>query len=166
MAGWSEYFEEVGSFLRSLEQQLGYASESFTEYAVERIRNCVTNLSRIKQVLTDSIGDSSPSADPFVESYDHMCAELLDILSSLLSVWREYERNINFSSHEAQYIAPLEHSGRRGRPKFVIPKEQLVYLKSLNFTWSSIGSLLGVSRMTVYRRRVDCGMLSDPSNHR
>ncbi len=80
MAGWSEYFEEVGSFLRSLEQQLGYASESFTEYAIERIRNCFTNLSRIKQVLTRTIEDSSYSADPSFETYDHMCAELLDIL--------------------------------------------------------------------------------------
>ncbi len=93
-----------------------------------------------------------------------MCAELLDILSSLLSVWTDYERNINVSSHEVQYSAPLEHTGARGRPKFVIPKEQLVYLKSLNFTWSSIALLLGVTRMTIYRRRVDCGMLNNPLN--
>ena len=164
MAGWSEYFEEVGSFLHSLEQQIGYASESFTEYAVERIRMCISNVTRIKQVLSHAIENSSSSSDPVIERYDALCAELIDTLSSLLSVWREYESNISLTSHEARYTAPITHSGRQGRPKFVIPKEQLVYLKSVNFTWTSIASLLGVSRMTVYRRRAECGMLSDPAN--
>ncbi len=63
-----------------------------------------------------------------------------------------------------QYRAPVLHSGRRGRPSFIIEKEQLLYLRSASFSWSSISTLLGVSRMTLYRRRVECGMLAEPSN--
>ena len=73
MAAWSEYFEEVVSFLHSLER---YASESFTEYAVERIRMCISNVTRIEQVLSHAIENSSSSSDPVIERYDALCAEL------------------------------------------------------------------------------------------
>ena len=38
---------------------------------------------------------------------------------------------------------------------------QLEYLRSLLFSWTEISSLLGVSRMTVYRRRAECGLLEE-----
>ena len=38
-------------------------------------------------------------------------------------------------------------------------KIQLLYLSSLSFTWTEIASLLGVSRMTIYRRRCNFNML-------
>lgn len=34
----------------------------------------------------------------------------------------------------------------------------------MNFTWSEIAALLSVSRMTVYRRRLECGMVNEPAN--
>ena len=37
----------------------------------------------------------------------------------------------------------------------------LEYLNSLGFTWTEMSVLLGVSRMTIYRRRRDYGMLDD-----
>ena len=133
MAGWCEYFTEIGSFLQHLEQQLGYASEAYTEYAIERLSMCITNVTEIKEVFSCSLeasADLDSDADSCIQSYDLMCDELLDILSSLLSIWKDYERNIRITSQEAIYSAPLEHSGRRGRPKFVISKEQLLYLRS------------------------------------
>ena len=39
----------------------------------------------------------------------------------------------------------------RGRPRFDISKEQLLYLYSFSFSWSDIAKVLGVSRMTIYR---------------
>ena len=47
----------------------------------------------------------------------------------------------------------------RGRPKYLITSEQLEYLVSLRFSWNEISALLGVSRMTLYRRRREFGML-------
>ena len=49
----------------------------------------------------------------------------------------------------------------RGRPKFEIMKEQLEYLHSMNFSWTQIAELLGVSIMTIYRRRREFGILGD-----
>ena len=53
---------------------------------------------------------------------------------------------------------------QRGRPRFEIPKEQLVYLSSLSFSWTDISRMLRVSRMTIYRRRVEYDLVRDPGN--
>ena len=57
------------------------------------------------------------------------------------------------------YHSLTSSTGRRGRPRFDISRDQLEYLFSMSFTWTDITTLLGVSRMTVYRRRLEYGML-------
>ena len=61
------------------------------------------------------------------------------------------------------YQAPLIRSSRpqRGRPRFDIGGDQLQYLSGMGFSWANIARLLGVSRMTVYRRRRELGMTTD-----
>ena len=51
-------------------------------------------------------------------------------------------------------------SSRRGRPRFEVPQEQIEYLRYLSFSWTSIALMLGVSRMTVYRRKREYGISS------
>ena len=48
-------------------------------------------------------------------------------------------------------------SGLAGRPKFVIPRTQLLYLIENRFTVGRIAKMLGVSERTVYRRMVEYG---------
>ena len=48
---------------------------------------------------------------------------------------------------------------RRVNGKLEIKKEQIEYLWSLSFSSTDIAKLLGVSRMTLYRRREEFGML-------
>ena len=74
---------------------------------------------------------------------------LSGILGSFLSLWVQYKESLE-SASEPSYTVPLEHSGRCGRPRFVVSREQLEYLCSLSFSWMDIASLLGMSRMTVY----------------
>ena len=61
-------------------------------------------------------------------------------------------------------LSTVKHStfNRPSRPKFYVTKEQLEYLSSMS-SWTQIAKFLGVSRMTVYRRRVEFGLLSDPT---
>ena len=42
-----------------------------------------------------------------------------------------------------------------GHPRFDVTVEQLEYLSSLSFTWAKIAQLLGISRMTLYRKRLE-----------
>ena len=50
------------------------------------------------------------------------------------------------------YRAPVRHTGSVGRPAYEISREQLMLLRSCFFSWSTIASILGVSRWTIHRR--------------
>ena len=108
--------------------------------------------------------DELPNDDPqtrAVHQLEGRLSELIDILWELVIMWRQYHETIESTSYGVQYVAPLVHSNHRGRPHFLISRNQLEYLRSLSFTWSQISSLLGVSRMTIYRRREEFGMLDE-----
>ena len=49
------------------------------------------------------------------------------------------------------YRVPVVHTGRQGRPRFYVTREQLGYLASLSFTWSERAVILWVSRTTIFR---------------
>ena len=82
---------------------------------------------------------------------------------SLLVLWQSYidQLDSNYTvvsrAQMESYQAPRVREGR-GRPRIIISLEQLRYLRSLNFSWTQISDLLGVSRMTLYRKRRDFGM--------
>lgn len=57
------------------------------------------------------------------------------------------------------YRSSTVRNGHRGRPRFEVTVDQLEYLVSLSFSWTCIAQILGISRMTLYRRRVQFGML-------
>ena len=70
---------------------------------------------------------------------------------------------LEFDGHHSFEVS-VEYTGQRGRPRFDVQREQLLFLASLGFSWTSIASILGVIRMTVYRRRAEYNLLADPVN--
>ena len=76
---------------------------------------------------------------------------------------QHYIDELEQGDHTHGYRAPeIRSARRRGRPRFDIQREQLEYLSSLSFSWAQIASMLGVTRMTMYRRRQELGLLSEP----
>ena len=78
-----------------------------------------------------------------------------DFCSSIIQfqqIRAEYEQRLNTLDREdTQYRCP-EESTARGRPKFVIPVNQLFRLRSPNLSWKA--KMLGVSE-TILRRRCE-----------
>ena len=91
-----------------------------------------------------------------------MRALFLATLLSLHTLWQQYHETVEAALSHSMYSAPVLHTNGRGRPRFVITRGQLEYLRSLLFSWTQIASLLGVSRMTVYRRR---GLLDEETTN-
>ena len=58
-------------------------------------------------------------------------------------------------------VEPSQSKGR-GWPHFLISRDQLEYLRSLLFTWTEIATLIGVSRITIFRCREEFVMLEEP----
>ena len=69
------------------------------------------------------------------------------------------ERINKFEENELHFVCPTNaENGGKGRPKLVIPQEQLEGLRSLGFSWTGIAKMLGVSERTIRRRREAFGI--------
>jgi len=85
-------------------------------------------------------------------------------IDDLLILLQEVQRDDNFSYDQIlsdvaviNYV-PEKEFGKKGRPKFVISQEVLLFFRDLGFKWKEISSMLGVSRWTVSRRVEELGL--------
>lgn len=156
--GWTSYFSELVRFLQSSANNYGSANAQYTEYCIDRLAVCFRNLHSLKENLENAI---NPALSEIVSDLN----ELIDCISLMYVEWSSYQSTvIDAAAHPHSYTVPVRATnGARGRPRFEISKEQLVYLKSLSFTWSEIASMLNVSRMTIYRRCREFDMLQEVS---
>ena len=69
---------------------------------------------------------------------------------------RDYLSDHNPDS--SNHIAEKLFTGVRGKPKYIVPREQLEFLIERRFRVSEISTLLGVSTRTVERRMVEYGL--------
>ncbi len=154
------FFEEVETFIRSSSRQQGHASVDYAHYVVERFELIIRNLATIIEVFTNNQPTDEDSRGTWSD-YLSILRQLVDSCRSLSSQWDVYIDTVQSHPHPYNYLPPLVHQQHaRGRPSFDISRDQLVYLYSLCFTWTEIATLLGISRMTIYRRRCDFNMLT------
>ena len=88
----------------------------------------------------------------------NMCEELCSLLECLRCILSEWEEYLNHPFSSGNY-APTRASSGPGRRRFDISEQQLMYLHSMGFTWVEITNLLGVSRMTIFRRQREFGQV-------
>ena len=130
-------------------------------YIVERCRLIIRTLSDIERAICFETSDDSE------HSFFTILSEIRDLIRTVRDISKEWDElldTIEGSSSLHAYRASSNRDGSVGRPRFQISREQLVYLQSLNFSWSDISKLLGVSRQTVYRRRDEFDLSEEPSS--
>lgn len=155
--GWERFFDELASFMRDINRQAGIANESYCEYAVERLEICIHSVSTLLDQLRTRPVHVTDSVADIATRYSVQLAELLQCLRGLYIEWQRYHDE----GHSLpSYSAPTLHSSTRGRPKFIISREQICYLRSMSFSWVQIATLFGVSYSTIYRRRQEYGLTS------
>ena len=120
----------------------------------------IVNVTNIKSVFTSAIANCNDQEERDILSYYD--SALHELLQSFRSMALKYERDLDTllsMPHSTSYQTPVLSTGRPGRPRFNISSDQLQYLSSMSFTWADIASMFGVSRMTIYRRRLEYGLL-------
>jgi len=141
--GWSAYFDGISQLLEEAARHYGVANPQYTEYVLGRMELSITSCRSLKSDMESSgLG---------LQSYIDSLQELLGCIVLIRRKWLEYQDLLDSSVGEYAYRTPASHGGGQGRPKFIIPKEQLEYLISLSFNYKEIAELLGVSRSTVFR---------------
>ncbi len=154
--GWEAFFDHVLSFLRQI--RLENTSQDILEFYLEHLERIIPSTERIKNILHSSQSNDADQTALLLH-YRRLMDELIMHLNQ---VYAEVNISLdNYLSHSSTtaYRSGVIHSGRRGRPKFNVTANQLEYLTSLSFTWTQIARMLGISRMTLFRRRVEFGML-------
>ena len=145
------------TFLRQI--RLENTSQNQLQYYLERLEVIVSGTERIKDVLL-----SSHTNDPGeISILNHYRRSIGELLMDLNEVYTEIDSCLDtyLSQPITAYQSERIQSGRRGRPRFHVTANQLSYLTSLSFTWIQIATMLGISRMTLYRRRVEFGMVHE-----
>ena len=160
--GWETFFDELCIFLCELSRQYESCSETYGSYALERLQISISSVSRLKNHLEDNLARVELENRPIVLRYK---CDMEQLVSYLRALSQEFQDNINANERMAEsrrYRVETSQSAGKGRPRFLILKEQLEYLRSMSFSWTEIATLIGVSRMTIYRRRDEFGMLQEP----
>ena len=162
--GWESFFTELARFIHLSERQYNdHPNEQYAEYAMDRLTVASRNIAVIREQMQEE--QRNETADYGVLISVHALLNQLDgALSQLTEEWQQRLDTIEARVSACSYQAPLQpHSAAPGHPRFRITREQLEYLRSLSFSWTDIPRLLGVSRMTIHRRRDEYGLLSEPA---
>ena len=161
IAEWKQLFEELTQLLSDSERNKEVANLERAEYICEHIKNAVLTIGRLYTLVLDYICDN-----PVCE----IVSELLDKLSTLeeqlssveLPYW-QHKVGILSASLEVDVVTPptIHHDHQRGRPPFDVDTEQIVCLREIGFTWKEVSTMLGISRMTLYRKRKQAGIVDE-----
>ena len=151
---WAQLFSIVAAFLRDCERNEDTIDVNFVEYVCERLARTISSIGIVNIAVTDA---SDPELKTQVSNLVN------ELTANVLPMWREklYALERDCSSIRVQPSVRQDPSSY-GRPPFQVDSEQILFLRELNFTWQSIANLLGVSRMTLYRKRKDAGILDSP----
>ena len=110
------------------------------EDAATTIRLLIDHISEYRaQYGTDELSSVADSLTTVLTCTDAICGYITRCESN--SLYLGFTCNLR------------EASGRPGRPRIEITKEQLEFLRSMHFNWSDIATLLGVSVSTITRKR-------------
>ena len=78
----------------------------------------------------------------------------LNFIKDAIALLRNIQDDVVVDHHPP----PVTYSGRAGRPRFMIPSEQLFFLIENNFTAPQMAEMIGVSLRTIHRRMSDYGL--------
>ena len=162
--GWSRFFEELRRIIAESHQQIGVANEGYVQYIIEKLETGLRSVNSIKEILVNGEHELEGEEREIAANYSRRIAEVATCIQTMLSYWHLYQDRLDSVNTDVEtgYQVQVVHvQGRRGRPTFGIASTQLEYLHSLGFTWTEMATLLGVSRMTLYRRHREFGMLTD-----
>ena len=84
--------------------------------------------------------------------------DLVKLLKKIEDRWVDIESGVSSSSIDV-LKAQRQCTGGRGRPRYIIRLEQLVFLREIRFTWSAIAVMFGISRRTMYNIRSEFGLI-------
>ena len=129
---------------------------SFSENFLSELLTHVDLLGKTTQLLHE-IGDSSDDDDN--KRWNDLENVYTEIEKDFISLFIEYHHKCTRTTTTCDLPLSKEITKGAGRPAYSIPKDVLVELRGLNFSWNKIAQMFGVSRWTIMRRVEDYGLI-------
>ena len=145
------FLDDLASFIRLTSGREEGCTESFAEATLVKLDGYLRVLYAVIGTIQYHYGSDPSSSD--LLALGVMLRELADILEEIKSRWCDLEVGISLTSPSSMLRAEKHYTGGRGRPKYVVGCEQLVFLRELRFTWTTIAQMYGISRRTLYNIR-------------
>ena len=152
-------FEQLTAFCVLLRDSWVFAVSSMYSRGLQKGTQTVSYL---QSHMEDGVSSLSPENHRVAVTNIALTDDLLTCLRLLGAKWQHYLDGLEAIVISTTYRVDVAVPSRRGRPRFLVTQDQLEHLRSLSFTWTDISSLLGVSRMTIYRCCQEFGMVDDP----
>ena len=156
------FFDAVRQLLSEVEVCLE-AGDSVT---LDRFQVIERRLDETCESLSIIVDSSRESDDPGIVAFNN---DLRTVTSNLRMLRSHFEAAAEEQEERCTQERPMcnverhSASGSRGRPKYIISRQQIAYLRELHFPWTKIASVLGVSTKTLLRRRQELGMTDEPN---
>ena len=144
---WDQLLNDLHTFFITAANQESTATRVTAETMVIKAENYLSVLHAIINTL-----QASPS-DAEIEHLIELLYDLVQELHHILSRWTDIELGVDLNNPCNGLKVERNYNGRCGRPKYVIKPEQLIFLRDLQFSWTQIASLYGISRRTLYNIR-------------
>ena len=150
------FFVSLGRLLESAEGQRNTASSDTAEFFSRRLREnertVVTLILRIEEAFPNEVG---------------VISDLNELVFIMNELSRDFDRIVEdserftftASSSLNDRLSAVARNGLVGRPRLQILQEQLQTLHNdAGFRWADIGRILGISEITLRRRRHEFGL--------
>ena len=146
--------------MQAAQRQFGVANEHYTRYTIERFEVCVQSLALLLDNLDHPQVHLDDNERASLVTIHSNIDELITCCRTLKSEWEQCLDLLQSQPTASAYRAPITitSSRRRGRPRFDIQHDQLF----TRIFMDKYCKHTCVSRMTIYRRRSEYGLLVDP----
>lgn len=156
------------SFLDAVRQLLSEVEVCLEAEGVtlDRFQVLERRLGETCESLSVIVESSSESDEPGVVAFNN---DIQTVTSNLRILRCHFEAAAEEEEERCAQERPIYNverqsaSGSKERPKYIISRHQIVYLRELHFPWTKIASVLGVSTKTLLRRRHELGMIDEPN---
>ncbi len=151
ISGWSVFFSTLFGFLRESELT-ECPNEARLRSLINEIEVRLSSLIKMYNSILDRWrgGEANEHEDIEISEVVQKMECLIESISSVIIPSLKGQLELFYRDDFNGVVRNLEFT-----------EDQLLYLRSLGFKWAQIADIFGTSRMTIYRRRRDLGLLNE-----
>lgn len=158
--GRVEFFSELESLLLEFRRRYGESNEEYCEYAIGRCGTAIRAVSGIEVNAEQLLGGDELQGTDDLEELQSILYNSIQLILSIRTISSLWEERLEFLSVQPSRSPSTLLTRQVGRPTFVLSMEQVLFLSEMSFSWVQIARLLGISRQTLWRRRLEWGLQS------